>query len=273
MKRTIRSLWISVGLLSALVVPVSAQDDRPPTKLFEWDRGFAVQSTTHERMAVYLWFYEWNMFEAMQPGQHTRGNWSLGKSLSRDGKEARITSDALTLSMKPTTDGADLKLTVRNRTNYDFPSIAAIIGCFNPGPADTRNKQFANTNTYFLAKSGLVKLNKREIHFNRRFRKLVDDEAEDGKYVWSEKWPKRDPDAVAGLIVRESTDGRWVCGIAWEEFLSAQGHNPWECMHLSVRVGPLAKGASKTVRGKIYLFEGVKEDLLARYRKDFHAIP
>jgi len=239
------------------------------TRLLEWERGFAVQSLVQADMVVYLWFYEWNMFEAITPGQHTRGTFELDRILSKDGRCGKIASDALTLTAAATTDGADLALTVRNRTNYDFPPIAAIIPCFNPGPAKTRNPQFANTNTYFLSPDGLKKLVKREIHFNTAVRDLVEKEAKDGQYVWSNKWPISEPDAVGGLIVRESTDGKWVCGIAWQEFLSAQGHNPWECMHLSIRVGPLPAGKSKTVRGKIYLFEGDKDKLLERYRDDF----
>ena len=76
-------------------------------------------------------------------------------------------------------------------------------------------------------------------------------------------------DASIALLSEQPTDGKWVCGIAWQEFLSAQGHNPWECMHLSIRIGPLASGESKTIRGKIYLFEGNKDKLLQRYHDDF----
>jgi hypothetical protein len=72
-------------------------------------------------------------------------------------------------------------------------------------------------------------------------------------------------------MVRESVDGKWVAGIAWVDFLSAQGHNPRKCAHLSVRVGPLKCGQSKTVRGKIYLFQGTKEDCLRHFRRDFRA--
>ena len=57
--------------------------------------------------------------------------------------------------MTATTDGADLELTARNRTDYDFPPIAAVIPCFNPGPVPSRNPEFANTNTYFLGPDGL----------------------------------------------------------------------------------------------------------------------
>jgi hypothetical protein len=252
-----------------LVCSVNAAETPPNVRLSEWERGFAVQALQQTDMVVYLWFYEWHMFEAMTPGQHTRGTFDLERSLSKDGGRGRIASDALTLSVAAAVGGADLELTVRNLTNYDFPPIAAIIPCFNPGPVKTRNPQFANTNTYFLGPDGLKRLMKREIHFNAAMRALVDKEALSGQYLWTPKWPLNQTDAIGGLIVRESTNGKWVCGIAWDDFLSAQGHNPWECMHLSVRVGPLKPGESKTIRGKIYLFRGNKQDLLKRYRGDF----
>ena len=97
----------------------------------------------------------------------------------------------------------------------------------------------------------------------------MDAEAIDGLFVFSNKWPTSPDNAHAGLIVRESTNGRWVTGIAWEHFLSSQGHNPWSCMHLSVNVGPLEPGESKTIRGRIYLFHGTREDCLERFRHDF----
>jgi hypothetical protein len=261
---------LSCSLLLALATTsVWAQEAALNVRLFEWERGYGVESAAQKGMAVYLWFYEWNMFEAMRPGQHTGGTYRMEHKTSADGRTGIVASDALTLNVAATTDGADLKLSVRNLTDHDFPPHAAIIPCFNPGPEDGRNAQFANTNTYFLAAGGLEKLIARQIHFNAELRMLVDREAKDGRYAWSEKWPLAEPNAAGGLIVRESTDGKWACGIAWEDFLSAQGHNPWQCMHLSVRVGPLARGQSRTVRGKMYLLEGNKDDVLRRYRHDF----
>jgi hypothetical protein len=253
----------------AILTPLQANSAEPNVKLREWQRGFAVDSQPQPDMSVYLWFYEWHMFEAMTPGQHTRGTYELQRSLSGDQRVGRITSDALQLSMAAVTDGAELKLTVKNITDYQFPPIAATIPCFNPGPKETRNRQFANTNTYYLSAGGLKKLIKREIHFNDKFRKLVDEQGKPGEFVWSHKWPLNDDNAVGGLIVRESTDGKWACGIAWEDFLSSQGHNPWECMHLSIRIGDLKPGESKTIRGRIYLLRGDKSDVLKRYYEDF----
>lgn len=81
--------------------------------------------------------------------------------------------------------------------------------------------------------------------------------------------PTSKRDAHAGLMARECSDGNYVMGIGWESFLSAQGYNPWSCMHLSIRVGPLARGVKKVIKGKMYLFEGNKEDCLKEFEKDF----
>jgi hypothetical protein len=40
-------------------------------------------------------------------------------------------------------------------------------------------------------------------------------------------------------------------------------------MHLSVRVGRLTKGETRTIRGKIYVLPGARGDVLTRYRSDF----
>jgi glyoxylase-like metal-dependent hydrolase (beta-lactamase superfamily II) len=84
----------------------------------------------------------------------------------------------------------------------------------------------------------------------------------------------RDVVSTAGILMRESLDAKWVCGIAWERSLSVQGHNPWHCMHVAVEVGPLRQGASRTIRGRIYLMTGRVEDCWERYRREsFHTPP
>lgn len=262
----------------------------PNVRLSTWQRGLSVDSTAHAEMRVYVWFYEWQLFDAVQRGQMTGGVWT-GRDVVR-GDPARgkvklpitVSDDRLTgsvvaaeqglrLDFKAVTDGAEMTLRVTNLSDHDWPKLAAVIPCFNPGPEETRNRQFANTKTHFYSADGLSPLavkTPREMHFNGQLRAAVDAEADDqGRYSWTFKWPKSDVDAAGGLIVRESTDPGWVTGIAWERFLSVQGHNPWECMHLSINVGPLAQRQSRTVRGKIYLFAGTKEELLDRYRSDF----
>jgi hypothetical protein len=242
----------------------------PDIRLSEWERGVSVDSTRQPEMRVYIWFYEWHMFDAVTPGQHTRGNWTNRAEVTP--LKARLVNGnpGVELDVKALDDGAELKLTVTNRSKHDWPELASMVACFNPGPEKTRNRQFANTKTWFHSADGLKPLAgkaPREIHYNHALRKLIDKQADaEGRYSWSSKWPRSD--AVDGLIIRESTDGRWVTGIAWDPFLAAQGHNPWECMHLSVRVGPLKRGETRTVKGRVYLFEGKKEDLLKRHQKE-----
>ncbi len=254
---------------------VNAVAEDSNMRLVPWERGVSVQPLSAPDMKVYLWFYEWQMFDAVNQGQHTRGAWKNRITMGKDGKLATVESSnpGITLEFTPVQDGADMKLTIANRSRHAWPQLASIIACFNPGPAATRNRQFANTNTWFHTANGLQRLAlraPREIHYNHKLRAKIDAAANnDGRYAWSEKWPKSQVDAIDGLIIRESTDKRWVTAIAWERFLSAQGHNPWECMHLSIHVGPLARNETRVVRGKIYLFEGSKDDALARYQADF----
>lgn len=269
MARTFLAAIVVGAIFSVAQIGQTADDERPNVTLFEWERGVALRRLDDPGRMAHLWFYEWNMFEAVAPGQHTGGTYKLERKVADDGRTARIDSPHLQLRLTAARDAVDLELTAVNRSDHEWPEIAAIIPCFNPGPREARDEQFVNDKTYFLAADALVQLAKREIHFNDRFRRAVDAEARDGRYVWSDKWPLAEPNAAAGLLLRESSDGRWVTGIAWEDFLSAQGHNPWDCMHLSVRVGPLKPGESKRIRGRMYLFPGDKQKLLERFQADF----
>ena len=152
-------------------------------------------------------------------------------------------------------NGADLLLSITNKTERTWPEIAAIIPCFNPGkqPEVSETPAFFDDDherTWFLAEEGLVPLIHRDIHYNHTFRSAIDTET-----VWSDKWPTSPTNATGGILMRESTDRTWIAGIAWADFLSVQGHNPWRCMHQSIRAGALAPGETATICGKIYLFD------------------
>lgn len=257
--------------------PSMAADKGEPmtTTLNLWERGVAVHSATEEDVAMYLWFYEWHLFDAVEKGEHTRGSFDWSWTISEDHREASMDSEWLGLKARATEDGADLTLAIANTSDHDWPEIAAIIPCFNPGPKEQAPAAFRDTHrqhTYYVGTRGLEALEAREIHFNHDCVAQVENwpkERDDGQFVFSHKWPTSKDLAQAGLIVRESEDGEWVMGIAWDSFLSAQGHNPWKCMHLSIKVGPLKRGETKTIRGKIYLFPGTREDCLVRFQQDF----
>jgi hypothetical protein len=201
--------------------------------------------------------------------------------VNAEGTEALTGADSMRLRVRTAEDGADLLLEVRNVSNHDWPALAGIIPCWSPGRGQAASTgsmyhvpatpQFADpefNRTFFLSASGLAPLTSRAIHFNGSLRDGVDRASDQGRFVFSTKWPTSDADAAGGLIVRESSEGGWVTGIAWEDYLSVQGHNPWNCMHACVRVGPLARGATRRVRGKAYLFRGDRDACVARFRKD-----
>ena len=60
-------LLLTLVFVTAVSPPRAVCEDKPAdanVKLWEWRKGVAVESLGKERMTVYLWFYEWNMFEA-----------------------------------------------------------------------------------------------------------------------------------------------------------------------------------------------------------------
>lgn len=251
-------------------------------KLSDWERGIKLGSQSDQNLFAFFWFYEWYMFDAVEKGEHTSGNHHWDWTVDEYFESAILDGKWLKLNIDSRENGADLLMEITNNSDHDWPSIAAIIPCFNPGKIKQTTEQNQlffdeeHIQTYFLGKNGLELIKgkaPREIHFNQECYSQVMDwekERQDGKFVFDEKWPTSESNAYAGIMIRESKDKRYVMGIAWESFLSSQGHNPWHCMHLSVKVGSLEQGKKKTIRGKIYLFEGSKEDCLKEFKKDFH---
>jgi len=269
-------LWISSSSCAA-----RAAQPAELMKLTKWARGIKIESRQDRKGFAYLWFYEWHLFDAVAKGEHTPGSCAWPWSVNEQGTAAKMDSPWLKMTIEATRDGGAMTLDMTNATDHDWPALAAIIPCFNPGNPEKvqeRNPIFLDEDyehTYFLGKDGLDLIKgqyPREIHFAHEWRPAIMDwkkERGANGFVFSEKWPTSDRDAYAGLLIRESQDRQWTMGIAWESFLSIQGHNPWNCMHLSVRVGPLKPGQSRTIRGRIYLIKGSKADCLHRFERDF----
>ena len=263
-----------IGLAAAVGPRITLHSWSLPTGSPEAVRGAGgiALKLQEPQIGMYLWLYEWNMFDAVLPGQHTHGTLVDRRQISRDGRSAVVESGGLSVSLRVSASGADVTLRVVNNSDHDWPEIAGVIPCFNPGPAASRTERLADEErirTYFLTSSGLALLTDRSIHFNAKLRPRIERAAQGGEFVFSSKWPTSEIDATGGILIRESSDGEWVTGIAWDDFVSVQGHNPWKCMHACVRVGPLKRGAMKIVHGKVYLMRGSREDCLERYRREF----
>jgi len=234
--------------------------------------GLQLRREDNPAVAMFLWLYEWNLFDAVEKGEHTHGKVLPERVISGNQEEASVSSAGIEFRFKAVEDGATVQLIITNSSDHDWPPLAAIIPCFNPGPAALRSRGFndeEHIRTYFLAGDALELLATREIHFRQDLRPLIDQLSPSGQFVFTPKWPTSPKNACGGLLIRESEDGHWVAGIAWDDYVAVQGHNPWKCMHLAIKVGPLPRGATKTLRGRVYLFPGNRNDCLAKYRKDF----
>jgi hypothetical protein len=259
-------------------------EDPAAVRIVKWDRGVALQVRARPELTMYLWFYEWNMFAAMAPGQHSGGSREFAAEIDPGGTTAVLGSPAMRLTARTIPGGADLSLSLTNLSGHDWPELAGVIPCWSPGRVEAgssqkpasffntpRTPQFADPDrnrTFFLSPDGLTRLASRAIHFNSALRAQVDAASDHGQFVFSYKWPTSDVNAKAGILIRESVEGDWVSAVGWADYLSVQGHNPWNCMHVCARVGPLKRKESRTVRGRLYLFRGNKQDCLARFVDD-----
>jgi len=236
-----------------------------------------------EGRSFYLWFYEHSLFDALEKGHSTfHGPLPSSLEVTADGSSAMISAlgdRKVQLQCQVVEDGVDLELEVTNHTDYTWPGESGLIPCFFPGSPDPNNpnppitdsfRDEEHTRTYFLGADGIEVLENRDIHFNHLLKNPIERIYQKGPVDFTVKWPRSKRDAHAGLMTRESSSGGWVASIAWEDFVSVQGHNPLRCMHLGVRLGPLEPGQKKKVHGKIYLFQGSKENGLKRFEKDFH---
>ncbi len=71
-----------------------------------------------------------------------------------------------------------------------------------------------------------------------------------------------------GLIGCFSADESMIMATAWEPYQELfQG--VIRCLHSDFRIGGLAPGETKNIRGKIYIVDANVEDLLERYHRDF----
>jgi hypothetical protein len=71
-----------------------------------------------------------------------------------------------------------------------------------------------------------------------------------------------------GLIGCVSSDGKQILATAWEPYQELfQG--VIVCLHSDPRIGGLAPGGTKTIRGKIYLVDADPDALVKRYEADF----
>jgi len=263
--------WIRAAaavLIGAATACRNAPEARPAVELFEWERGIGLRTLAAEPASMFLWFYEWRLFDALEPGQITRAEFDWPREVSADGRTARIAAPMLTLEARVVDSAVELTLEVRNETERAWPEEAAIIACFNPGPPETKPYELGyQRKTYLVGEEGLQRFEDREMHFRADLKPALKQLSPELEFEFSaNRWRTSELDSHAGLLLRESYTGRWTTGVAWEDWVGVQANNPWLCLHVATRVGPLAPGAVKTIRGRLVLIEGGREQVWERLR-------
>ncbi|MBI2436048.1 MAG: hypothetical protein HYV26_24590 [Candidatus Hydrogenedentes bacterium] len=72
-----------------------------------------------------------------------------------------------------------------------------------------------------------------------------------------------------GLVTRVNREKTWVCGLYWQNTTHVTDHHPADCLHAIVNLGPLPPNTTRALRGKIYWFQGVLDDLKQHWQHDF----
>jgi len=269
----------TLGAVTSLALALAACSHRapqpqphdPPLELFEWERGIGVRVVGQEPpMEMSLWFYEWNLFDAVESGDISNGRYDFARSVASDKRSASIRGPGFDLEFRVDERGVALELEVENTSDHDWPDEAALIACFNPGPPERRTFEMGHhLKTYFVSERGFERLPDRDMHFAASLRQELTGLSPERKFGFSDRWATSGSDAARGVLLRESLHGGWTSGVAWEKFVGVQAHNPWLCMHVATKVGPLKIGEKVTLRGRIYLFPGTPQEGFERYCADF----
>jgi len=199
-------------------------------------------------------------------------------SASADGREIRLRdtlADGVVVDHVITAerDAVDFRVTARNPT--DTPSdahwaqpcirVGTFTGC---GPDDTDDK-YAYIRRSFVFQQGRLQW------------MPTDDWATEARYTPGQVWaapgvkaadvnprPLNPHRPTCGLIGCRSGDGRLLLATAWHPYQELfQG--VIRCLHSDFRIGGLAPGETKHIRGKLYIVPNDMDALVARYRKDF----
>ncbi len=116
MKRMVAPIVWAVFTTAAF--PASA----PKLELFEWERGFGLRVPGAPAADMFLWVYEWNMFEAMQRGQHIGGTVTLVRVTNRGSGFTTAPRSRLGAAARPSPRRPTSKtITISARLSVDAP--------------------------------------------------------------------------------------------------------------------------------------------------------
>jgi YD repeat-containing protein len=178
------------------------------------------------------------------------------------------------LEMTAVPDGAILKLTVTNTGTEPWKDICAAISCFSPRyPNGSTNyarpigqergrSPFADRDnrdhTYALNKKGELQL---LTPMGAAFASPAVEAAvkADANWLstwWNESYPPAKWYPSTGLLIRYDQTSGWVMALYWDDWVHLKTHDLFDCLHVDPRFGALKPGESKTLHGRLYLYQG-----------------
>ncbi|MBW3539623.1 MAG: hypothetical protein KY476_05075 [Planctomycetes bacterium] len=267
-----------MSLLSALP---AVGDDAMPRLTIDWkDNYLTVRGKHLPGGEVKIWYIE----AYCRPGSTDRdwGETTIGHrtefiSASDDGRKLKLRctlTDGVVITHDITAgdDEVDFKLTATNPTQHASQAHWA--------QPCVRVDKFAGVKAERASETYLPKS---FIFEDGRLTRMDDlsSWATKARYVPGQVWcprhvdrndvnPRPLSDIVPsnGLIGCFSADEKLILATAWEPYQELfQG--VIVCLHSDFRIGGLAPGETKTIRGKLYLVPSNVDALMTRYRKDF----
>lgn len=276
MKPLHQSPVLLVLVLFVAAASARADDETKPGLKVAWDKNIlTVSGPGVPGGAVKVWY-----LEAYCRPRSTNRKWEqtvIGhetKLLEADADGRRVVLECMLTDgvkvrheIRGGSDEVDLRLTAHNPT--DKPSQAHWAQpCIRVGEFTGRGQKDYLDKCFIFLDGRLTRMPTR-------------DWATKAMYTPGQTWaaPKVDRDDVNprplsplaadnGLIGCFSADEKTILATAWEPYQELfQG--VITCVHSDFRIGGLAPGEKKSIRGKLYLVPADVEALLKRYRKDF----
>ena len=110
--------WFSWLLL---FLPVLAACQEVPYAFLPWELapgseetvwgagGVYLRHRDNPGVAMFLWLYEWNLFDAVEKGEHTHGTVLPNRVISANQEEASVSSAGIEFRFKAVEDGATVR--------------------------------------------------------------------------------------------------------------------------------------------------------------------